>query len=75
MRDTWEGVSEEDTPTLVSRSQMKLSLGDLEYDLLMKEIKRDEDDLDRSMFDSGDSIRPVRWLGGEEEEGEGERGV
>ena len=60
MRDTWEDVAEEDSPPLLSRSQMKLSLGDLENDLLMKEIKKDEDDVDRSMFDSEDSIRPVR---------------
>ena len=70
MRDTWEDVAEEDTPPSESRSQMKLSLGDLENDLLMKEIKRDEDDQDRNMFDSGDSVRPVRWLrGGGEGEG------
>ena len=65
MRDTWEGVAEEDTPLLVPRLQMKLSLGDLEYDLLMKEIKKDEDKHDSLIFDNGDSLRPVRRLEGE----------
>ena len=66
MRDTWEGVAEGDAPPLPPRSQMKLSLGDLENDLLMREIRKDEDDHDRNVLDSGDSARQVKARRGRE---------
>lgn len=66
MRDTWEGVAEGGAPPLPPRSQMKLSLGDLENDLLMREIRKDEDDHDRNVLDSGDSARQVKARRGRE---------
>ena len=69
MMDTWGGVSEGDTPLTTPR--MKLSLGDLENDLLMMQVKT-EDSSDQPVFDSSkDSVRQVK--GGGEGRGGGRR--